>query len=204
MHNPIQNPQPLVIDEMESIREKIEHHYPVDSSEYQAALKALELIQIQLTKQRTYKKFETQPQVKGDLLSLKALKTLISMQRIALPHALLSSPIQQDLLTVEHQLETEIKALEASGQRIGLDYLQQEAIAKYGEYGLLIEELRDAANGKLPAMFTQLGNLLARYRDLEPQYRDLEAWISTLESMKTEIQKEIDSQNQELYSRRGV
>lgn len=140
----------------------------------------------------------------SNLLELKALRVLIEAQNLALPTAAFNTPVQHQLALTAHQLDSEIENLEATGHRTGLDHLQRQAIAQYGEYGLLIEELRDAANGKLPALFTALGNLLARYRDLEPQYRDLEAWIWTLESMSNEIKKEIDVQNQELYARRGV
>lgn len=75
------------------------------------------------------------------------------------------------------------------------NHLQKEAVEKYGDYGLLIEELRDAANGELPSCFTEMGNLLANYRDLPNDKRDVNYWIWVLESMKNSIQKEIDGLN---------
>lgn len=141
---------------------------------------------------------------RSDLLQLKALRVLIEAQNLALPTAAFNTPVQHQLALVAHQLDSEIENLEATGHRTGLDHLQRQAIARYGAYGLLIEELRDAANGALPPMFTEIGNLLARYRDFEPEQRDLECWIWTLESMKSAVESELEAKKQDLYSRRGV
>lgn len=70
-----------------------------------------------------------------------------------------------------------------------LNKLQQEAIEKYGDYGILIEALRDAANGRLPGGFTKMGNDLAHYLDSEKTDYD---WERTLEAMKAALQFEID------------
>lgn len=74
-----------------------------------------------------------------------------------------------------------------------MNELQTEAILKYGEYGILIEALRDAANGKLPSGFTEIGNQLAFYLDSNRTEYD---WRRTLEGMKSALQLEIDRLDQ--------
>ena len=154
--------------------------------------------------EKRLKSSEMTQEVRSDLLQLKALQAILEAQNSMMPSCAFGKDAQLNLHQVTHQLCAEIDALEQTGERTGLDRLQREAIAKYGDYGLLIEELRDSANGKLPDCFTAIGNLLARYRDFSTEDRTLENWIWTLENMKSALQSEIDKQNQELYARRGV
>jgi len=128
-----------------------------------------------------------------DLLQLKALKASLGIQKMSLPSSASRSEEARDLEYTIYLLDSEITALETRGMRTGLNVSQQEAIARYQEYGLLIEQLRDAANGNLPECFTTLGNLLARYRDSgDDPHCDF--WIWTLENILTAFQKELEWQ----------
>lgn len=180
--------------------------YAPDTDQREAASEAANWFYEALSEESTerFKPSDMSQESRADLLQLTALKALLQAQNFTIPTYAFGQDVQRDLHLSIHQLEAEIEALEKTGQRTGLDSLQQAAIAQYGDYGILIESLRDAANGKLPDMFTALGNLLARYRDLPPENRDLESWIWTLESMKSAVHSELEKQKQELYARRGV
>lgn len=125
------------------------------------------------------------------VLGMKAARISLIIQSNSLPVHLYGSDIFQELKYTIELLNRKIQELESEGYRAeGFNKLQRDAMTKYGDYGLLIEELRDGANGKLPQCFNTMGNLLARY--LDDKDRTRQEWLWTLESMKAAIQLQIE------------
>jgi hypothetical protein len=99
-----------------------------------------------------------------------------------------------------YELDTQINNLESKGYKAtGFTNLQREAMVKYGEYGLLIEELRDSANGKLPGCFNDIGNILALWRDLTKEERTLKRWQGVLRSMAQVFLREASNLDSQIY-----
>jgi hypothetical protein len=123
-----------------------------------------------------------------ELVQIKALRNVLMVQLIT--SAQVMSPSDQKNSLYKgineslYELDTQIKNLESEGYKAtGFTNLQREAMVKYGEYGLLIEELRDSANGKLPDCFNAIGNMLAEWRDLSEHERHTSRWQGVLRSM---------------------